>query len=257
MRLNQLIKELNKIYIKEKTPKWDNIGWQLDKPNKKEKIKNILLCLDLNNKAIDQAIKDSCNLIITHHPFIFGKRKQNYKDFYKLKIINKIKKNNIFVYSIHTNFDASKYGMNYNAAHNIFKNTKYKIVNSKNIHKEIIFEKEINIKDIIQNIKKINNIKHIMTNFDESKYNLNFKNVYICMGSGGFLVNLVPENSLIIVGDFKWNEIIKLTAQNSYILSIGHHYESIFNNIIKNQIQKINNNISIKTLTINDPIHII
>jgi putative NIF3 family GTP cyclohydrolase 1 type 2 len=38
-----------------------------------EEIQGILFSLDLTNAAIDEAIEKGCNLIITHHPAIYGK----------------------------------------------------------------------------------------------------------------------------------------------------------------------------------------
>ena len=38
-----------------------------------EEVKGILFSLDLTNQAIDKAIEKGCDLIITHHPAIYGK----------------------------------------------------------------------------------------------------------------------------------------------------------------------------------------
>ena len=61
-------------YLEEWAPKgiaWekDNVGLQVGDPE--ARIKNIILSLDLKKEVIDSAIKENCNLIITHHPLLF------------------------------------------------------------------------------------------------------------------------------------------------------------------------------------------
>ncbi len=101
---NEIIK-----YLEDWAPKgiaWekDNVGLQVGDP--KIKIRNIILSLDLNEEVVDNAIKENCNLIITHHPLLFYPLKN--LDFSKSKkaiMIEKMIKNDITLYSAHTNLD--------------------------------------------------------------------------------------------------------------------------------------------------------
>ena len=61
-------------YLEEWAPKgiaWDkdNVGLQVGDPE--IKIRNILLSLDLKEEVIESALKENCNLIITHHPLLY------------------------------------------------------------------------------------------------------------------------------------------------------------------------------------------
>ncbi len=107
-------------YLEEWAPKgiaWekDNVGLQVGDP--KIKIKNIFLSLDLNEEVIEAALKENCNLIITHHPVLYYPLKN--LDFSKNRIARMIKMliiNNIALYSAHTNLDFTKYGVSYQLA---------------------------------------------------------------------------------------------------------------------------------------------
>ena len=107
-------------YLEEWAPKgiaWDkdNVGLQVGDP--KIRIKNILISLDLNEEVIESAIKENCNLIITHHPILYYPLKN--LDFSKnrtARIIEKLIKNNITLYSAHTNLDFTKHGVSYTLA---------------------------------------------------------------------------------------------------------------------------------------------
>jgi dinuclear metal center YbgI/SA1388 family protein len=96
----------------------DNVGLQVGSENRR--LKNILLSLDLTSKAIDEAISRNCNLIITHHPFIFYPlHKIDTGNDQKSKMIEQLVKNNITLYSAHTNLDMAKDGVSFQLANKL------------------------------------------------------------------------------------------------------------------------------------------
>jgi dinuclear metal center YbgI/SA1388 family protein len=107
-------------YLEEWAPKgiaWDkdNVGLQVGNPERK--IKNILISLDLNEDVIENAIRENCNLIITHHPLLFYPlRNLDFSRDKTSKMIEKLVKNNIALYSAHTNLDFTMHGVSYQLA---------------------------------------------------------------------------------------------------------------------------------------------
>lgn len=93
----------------------DNVGLQIG--SRGETIQNIMLCLELDDEVLREALQKKCNFIFTHHPLIFKplKRLDTQKDS-KAKLIEKIIKNNITVYSAHTNLDFTKDGVSFELA---------------------------------------------------------------------------------------------------------------------------------------------
>ncbi|MFA3782172.1 Nif3-like dinuclear metal center hexameric protein [Melioribacteraceae bacterium 4301-Me] len=90
----------------------DNVGLQVGSKN--AKLKNIMLCLELNNEVLQEAINKKCNFIFTHHPLIFlPLKKINIQDDPTSKLIESIIINNITVYSAHTNLDFTKDGVSF------------------------------------------------------------------------------------------------------------------------------------------------
>lgn len=77
------------------------------------KVQKIFLCLDLDWEVLPEVIKAKPDVIITHHPFIFGTKASVFKwDISKKELCEKIDEMGIPVYSFHTNFDEGKGGMN-------------------------------------------------------------------------------------------------------------------------------------------------
>ena len=80
-----------------------------------EEVHNILLCLDFDDTVYNllPSLKKKPDLILTHHPFIYGTRYRVLKrDPVKKDLVERIEKLGIPVYSMHTNFDRGRGGMN-------------------------------------------------------------------------------------------------------------------------------------------------
>lgn len=106
----EIIKRLEKDFPKNLSESWDNIGILVGDKNKE--VKKIQISLDATEKAIDNAIADSVDLMIVHHPMIFSSIKViDNSDLLGRKII-KLIKNDITLYVLHTNIDSAPEGLN-------------------------------------------------------------------------------------------------------------------------------------------------
>ena len=89
---------------------YDNSGLILGNYN--DDVKGILVTLDCTEEIVDEAINSNCNLIVSHHPLIFqGLKKLSVNNYIQRTVIKAIK-NNVAVYSMHTNLDNIILGVN-------------------------------------------------------------------------------------------------------------------------------------------------
>ena len=110
MLLKTIIKKIESKYPLNLAYDWDNVGLLVGDFDMN--VEKVLVVLEANEKVIDEAIENNIDLIITHHPFIFKKmNKINTMDL-KGKLIHKLIKNDIALYSMHTNFDIAYDGLN-------------------------------------------------------------------------------------------------------------------------------------------------
>ncbi|MGA7721909.1 MAG: Nif3-like dinuclear metal center hexameric protein [Ignavibacteriaceae bacterium] len=115
MICKEIIKHIEEWAPKEIAWQKDNVGLQIGTTDRK--IKNILLCLELTNEVIDDAIKKSCNFIISHHPLFFSPiKKIDLQNDKNSKLIERIIKKDITLYSAHTNLDFTKDGVSFELA---------------------------------------------------------------------------------------------------------------------------------------------
>ena len=72
----------------------------------------IITTLDATEAVVQEAVEKNCNLIVAHHPIIFGGLKKiTGKNYVERTIIHAIK-NDIAIYAIHTNLDNVLHGVN-------------------------------------------------------------------------------------------------------------------------------------------------
>ena len=96
---------------------FDNAGLQIGLTD--AEATGALLCLDVTEAVVDEAIVLGYNLIISHHPLIFrGYKSITGKDYVERCIMKAIK-NDIVIFSMHTNLDNAPLGVNYKIAEKI------------------------------------------------------------------------------------------------------------------------------------------
>ena len=109
----KLFRELAKRFPKSIKSPGDRVGLMTGKLP--DEINHILLCLDFDEEVLlkVKTMDKKPDLILTHHPFIYGTRARILKrNEIKRHIVEEIDKLGIPVYSMHTNFDTGKGGMN-------------------------------------------------------------------------------------------------------------------------------------------------
>ena len=90
MKLKEITSILEEWAPLEYQENYDNSGLILGDPE--TKIRSALLTLDSTEDVVEEAIKKGANLIIAHHPILFGEIKQlNGKNYIERTIIKAIK----------------------------------------------------------------------------------------------------------------------------------------------------------------------
>lgn len=82
---------------------YDNSGLQIGDPE--QEAGSALLALDVTEEVADEAIRNKCGIIFTHHPLVFNPLKKITGRNSSERVIIKCLKNNIAVYSAHTSLD--------------------------------------------------------------------------------------------------------------------------------------------------------
>ncbi len=81
-------------------------------PNADIEVEKVLIALDATEAVVDEAIEEGCQVILAHHPMLFGGIKEIHDGEFRSNKLIKLIQNNIAVMSFHTRLDAAPGGVN-------------------------------------------------------------------------------------------------------------------------------------------------
>lgn len=108
--VQQIITVMEQLAPRSYAESWDNVGLMVG--NRNAVVTGVVTTLDVTEEAVEYAIEQNCNLIISHHPLIFKGLKQLSYDTVQGRMINRLIQHKIAVYSAHTNLDIASGGLN-------------------------------------------------------------------------------------------------------------------------------------------------
>ncbi len=114
MKIKEVLNALERFAPLPLQEDYDNAGLQIGLTE--AEVSGALLCLDVTEDIVDEALEKGCNLIVSHHPLIFHKLAHITDEDYVQRVVRKAIKNNIAIISMHTNMDAAEGGVNYKIA---------------------------------------------------------------------------------------------------------------------------------------------
>jgi dinuclear metal center YbgI/SA1388 family protein len=207
---------------------YDNSGLMVGDLN--AEITSILIALDCTLTVIEEAKNKGCNLILTHHPLFFKRPNSLTMDSLIGKKINEIIKNNINVYSSHTNLDKTGNGINDIITEilgykewSILDNNEYSddVITKVGIGRLVKLDKEITLEKLLYSIKEALNIKFIRYSGSEKMV---IKKIAIINGSGQdyFEKAKLAGAECIITGDTTYHNVSDLLEQGISVIDAGH-----------------------------------
>ncbi len=114
MRIKDIINTIEQLAPLSLQESYDNSGVQVG--DVFQEAKGALVCIDVTENVVDEAISLGCNLIISHHPLLFRSVKSITGRNYIERCVIKALKNDIVIYSSHTSLDNAEDGVNYKLA---------------------------------------------------------------------------------------------------------------------------------------------
>ena len=224
---------------------FDNSGLLCGNPERE--LTSILLCIDVTEEVIKEAIDKGHNLIISHHPLIFSVLKHITPATYVERCVIDAIKHDITIYAAHTNMDVVSNGVSGRMA------DKLDLYHRQILQPEgdpmdgngfgIIGELQQPVESMafLQQVKEIFRCDRLRYTTPHTPF---IQRVAVCGGAGAsfFKQALAGQSDIYISGDFKYHDFF-LTENRIMIADIGH-YESeqftkeIFYEILTKKISK-------------------
>lgn len=211
---------------------YDNAGLQIGLAEDAD-ITGALLCLEVTEDIVNEAVLRGCNLIVSHHPILFRPVKSINSDDYIGRTILTAIRNNIAIYSAHTNLDVALGGVNFKIAEKLglkdieFLSPKEYVVNGKTIKagEGVIatLSTPTSKRTFMENVKEVFRLRSLRVNNADKR---NISRVAICGGSGSFLIPTAVEKGVdaFITGEIGYHHFFGY--DNEILLMEIGHYES-------------------------------
>jgi len=202
---------------------WDNSGLQIG--NFESDINSVMLTLDVDLNAVNYAKDNNVDLILAHHPFLYGSIKSIDLNSYDGKIIKTLIQNNINVYSMHTSLDMADMGVNSALAEKLnIKNCSvlHEINGDGSGYGGIGDIEEAGILEFSEKIKQ--SLNCCMIKLYAHDKNTKVKKAAFCGGSGSdFIYDAAKKGAHVyITGDIKYHQAQSAIKNNLCIIDAGH-----------------------------------
>lgn len=231
MECKKVIELLEKQSPKSYACDWDNVGLLVGREDKE--IQKIYIALDATDEAIEEAIANGADMLLTHHPMIFkGMKRVTQEDFIGRRIIRLIQ-NGMVYYAMHTNFDVM--GMADLAADylgisdtRVLEITSVSETGEEGIGRYGSLKKEMTVRECCEEVKQAFSLENVKVFGDLER---KVKTAAISPGSGKSVISnaLQAGVDVLITGDIDHHEGIDAVAQNMTVIDAGHYgVEHIF-----------------------------
>lgn len=111
MKIKEILQTIEQLAPLPLQESFDNSGVQVGDIS--QEAKGVVVCIDVTESVVDEAIALGCNLIVSHHPLAFRSFKSLTGKTYVERCMMKACKHDIVVYAAHTNLDNARNGINY------------------------------------------------------------------------------------------------------------------------------------------------
>ena len=205
---------------------YDNAGLQVGDPEMA--IGAALLCLDVTEDILAEAIERGCELIISHHPLIFKGIKRLTGRTATERIIAEAIRNNVAIYSAHTNLDSTFEGVSYEMAHRLgLRDVTPLCPNRENPVTGlgvIGTVKPTPTLEFLRKVKETFEVKNLK--YSEEACRLVVRKVALCGGAGASMIGdaLRAGADVYVTGDLKYHDFT--TYATDIVLADIGHYES-------------------------------
>ena len=239
---------------------YDNSGLIVGRMD--DEVHGVLLAVDVTEEVLDEAEREGCDMIITHHPIIFNAMKRFNSANYVERCVERAIRRGIALYACHTNLDSTPNGMSWHVGAMLGLSNMTTLEPRKDdpaagfgvVGMLPRAEMAVAFMQRVKSIFAVGAIRHS----DLPSEDAMVRRVAVCTGAGGSLIDaaLKAEADIYITADLRYNDFMR--GEGGMILADIGHFESEFCaiNIINDVISKNLSTFAVrKSLCSRNPIH--
>ncbi len=228
IKIKEIVDYLDEVFRPELQEDYDNSGFLVGRGE--AECTGVLVALDLTDGVLAEAMDMGANLIVTHHPLIFGGVKRITDRNDSGRLLMKLICNGVAVYAAHTNLDNLPWGVNGALGERLG------LANCHILKQLDCSEEEAgagmvgelatgeSLGDFLQRVKAVLGLSTLRYAGGQGVKTM--KRVAFCGGSGAFLIGdaVASRADIYLTADLKYHDFQRATATMA-LADIGH-YES-------------------------------
>lgn len=227
MKIKEVLSALERFAPLPLQESYDNAGLQVGLTEEWD-VSGALLCLDVTEPVLDEALQRGCNLIVSHHPLIFRKLSQISDRDEVQRVVRRAIKNDVAIISMHTNLDNARGGVNFKMAEKLGlrdvdfftpQRTVDDVVGASGVMGRL--PEELSAEQFIGLLKQTFRADCVMTN---ELLQRPISRVALCGGAGAFLLSdaIAAGADAFVTGEMGYHDYFG-HAQQLQIAVIGHY----------------------------------
>lgn len=222
MTVKQITDALEEFAPLEFQENYDNSGLIVGKADMQ--VSSALICVDVTEQVINEAISIGADMIISHHPIIFNAMKRFNSASYVERVVETAIKTGKVLYACHTNLDSTSNGMSFKLAEILgIRNPVMLTKNGPDSENGFGIVGDIEPTSTMEFLSKMKHrlglkvVRHSDIIFGTTE------KVALCTGAGASLLNAAKRSGaeLYIAADFKYNDFMN-ADKDITIADIGH-----------------------------------
>lgn len=210
---------------------WDNVGWMVAPLS--EELTGVLMTVDVTGEALEFAVKNDLNLVLSHHPLIFESLDGLVEGRPIDDLIVKAVQEKIGIYTAHTNADSMPGGLNDMFADILeLRDTVPIAPHDDDLDAGLgrigTLSSPVTMGDIEQELKSELDLSQVQSLGDAG---CSVERVGVCTGSGGDFISpeLSEKIDLFITGDVGHHEALEAQSLDLPLVILDHYeMETVF-----------------------------
>lgn len=233
MKIKDVISALERFAPLPLQEDYDNAGLQVGLTE--ADVSGVLLCLDVTEDIVGEALQQGCNMIVAHHPLIFRKLRQVSDGDYVQRCVMEAIRHGITIVAMHTNLDSVEGGVNYMMARKLGL-TDVKLISPREVCGKMgsngvigTLAKPLQPMQYIDKVKEVFGAQCVMTNYENeaqgSENEKAIKTVALCGGAGGFVLSEAERlgADAFLTGEMHYHDFF---GHENILITVAGHYET-------------------------------
>jgi dinuclear metal center YbgI/SA1388 family protein len=201
---------------------WDNVGLLIGDPSRQAE--KILVALDASEATVNKAVQEGYDFIITHHPLIYNPLKRITADEPVGSKIIKLIKNNIGLYTAHTNLDIAEGGINDILSDRLCLTEKESLMES-GLGKVGNLRNPMTLNSLVKHVKLTLSLPEVRFTGNPEQM---IHKVGICAGGASRMhfchAAIEKKCDVYITGDFHYHGITEAVERGLSLIDINHYF---------------------------------